>query len=62
MHGIVDKVKDITKYIPEKLDPLIPAICMVGVMADVQEYLLSTPEEREKKLYESLKAKYEESQ
>lgn len=62
MTGITSKIQDLKKYIPDKLDPRLPAMAMAQVMEDVKEYLSSTPEERERKLYESLKAKYEESQ
>lgn len=49
----------ISKYIPEKLDGRLVMMTIAKAAHEMQESLSLTAEERERRLYEALKEKYE---
>ena len=49
----------ISKYIPEKLDGRLAMMAIAKTAYEMQESLSLTAEERERRLYEALKEKYE---
>lgn len=52
-------ISGIKKYIPEKLDGRLVMIAIAKAAHETRESLSLTAEERERRLYEALKEKYE---